>query len=258
MCKVLGYARISRKTQNIERQIRNIRNYCPDCKIYEEAYTGRQISRPKFNQLLKDAKPGDTIVFDSVSRMSRNAAEGIDLYFSLYNKGINLVFLKEGHISTDSYSKALQAAGMKFDLRNETAEETLVSDIIKAVNKFMIAKVQDDIAEAFRQSEKEVEDLRQRTKEGLQTAKEHGQRVGTPKGTSFVTKKSVEAKAVIMKHSRDFNGTLNDADCMKLAECSRNSYYKFKKELKTDMLEAQLREAERKAEQLKVLKATAD
>ena len=57
--------------------------------------------------------------------------------------------------------------------------------------------------------------------------------IGLPKGTSLITKKSVECKAIIQKHSKDFGGTLEDPDVLKLCGCSRNSYYKYKRELKT-------------------------
>ena len=39
-------------------------------------------------------------------------------------------------------------------------------------------------------------------------------------------------KAIIKKHSKDFGGSLEDPDVIKLCGCSRNSYYKYKKELK--------------------------
>lgn len=66
----------------------------PSAILYEEAYTGTKIDRPKFKTLLRLVKPGDTIVFDEVSRMSRNAEEGFELYKELYDKGVELVFLK--------------------------------------------------------------------------------------------------------------------------------------------------------------------
>jgi len=42
----------------------------------------------------------------------------------------------------------------------------------------------------------------------------------------------MQCKAIIKKHSKDFGGTLDDADVMKLCGCSRNSYYKYKREIK--------------------------
>ena len=91
MCKVYGYARISTQTQNIERQIRNIRKYNDSAVIYQEAYTGTKTDRPEWIKLLKQIEKqiskGEkdiTIIFDSVSRMSRNAEEGVKQYFELY------------------------------------------------------------------------------------------------------------------------------------------------------------------------------
>ena len=48
------------------------------------------------------------------------------------------------------------------------------------------------------------------------------------------TKKSKEVKQIIIKHSKDFNGTLTDIDVMKLAGVARKTYYKYKKELKEE------------------------
>ena len=84
---------------------------------------------------------------------------------------------------------------------------------------------------AFAQAEKEVMDLRQRTKEGIQTARINGKQIGTPKGTKLTTKKSIIAKEGIRKYSKDFDGTLKDTEVMKLIGISNNTYYKYKKEL---------------------------
>lgn len=100
-----GYCRISTKQQSIERQVRNIKAAYPDADLKQEAYTGTKIDRPVFDSLIASLKPGDTVVFDSVSRMSRNAEDGYNLYQDLYNKGINLVFLKEHHI-VQTHTKA--------------------------------------------------------------------------------------------------------------------------------------------------------
>ena len=85
---------------------------------------------------------------------------------------------------------------------------------------------------AFEQSEKEVADLHQRTREGIQTARLHGKQIGQLPGKKLVTKKSVKSKQLIQKYSRDFGGSLGDAECIKLIGIARGSYYKYKRELK--------------------------
>ena len=225
MC-TYGYCRISTKQQSIDRQIRNIKNEYSTAVIVTEAYSGTTINRPEWNKLYKKAKAGDTIVFDSVSRMSRNADEGFALYEELYNKGIELVFLKEPHINTATYKKALQ--------NNVSMTGTNVDYILEGVNKYLMALAKEQIRIAFEQSEKEVEDLHQRTREGIATARLNSKQIGQKQGAKLITKKSIEAKEQIKKHSKDFNGTLSDADCMKLIGLARNTYYKYKREMKAE------------------------
>ena len=224
MGKIYSYNRISTNKQSIDRQIRNAKELYPNAIIVEEVFTGTKIyNRPKWNDLIKKVKAGDTIVFDSVSRMSRNAEEGFATYKELFDKGIELVFIKEPHINTETYKKAL-TGGIELT-------GTMVDSILEGINKYLLALAEQQIKLAFEQSEKEVQDLRQRTKEGIETARLNGKQIGLEKGTKLTTKKSVEAKEQIMKYSKDFKGTLKDTEVIKLIGISRNSYYKYKKEL---------------------------
>ena len=215
MC-MYGYCRISQKKQSIDRQIRNIKSAYPDAIIIQEAYTGTSIDRKEWNKLYSRAKAGDTIIFDSVSRMSRNADEGFTAYEELYNRGINLIFLKEPHINTATYKQALES--------NIKLTGGSVDYILEGVNKYLMALAKEQIKLAFQQSAKEVEDLHQRTKEGMETARLNGKQIGQIQGAKLTTKKSITAKEVIKKHSKDFNGTLADADVMTLTGLSRNTY----------------------------------
>lgn len=223
MC-IYGYCRISTKQQSIERQIRNIKAEYADAIIVTEVYTGTKQDRPEWNKLYRKVKHGDSIVFDSVSRMSRNAEEGFNLYEELFNKGIELIFLKEPHINTRTYKKALQ--------NNVSMTGTNVDYILDGVNKYLMALAKEQIRLAFEQSEKEVQDLHQRTKEGIETARLNGKQIGQKQGAKLTTKKSIEAKKDILKYCKDFNGTLTDVECMKLIGLARNTFYKYKRELK--------------------------
>lgn len=225
---IYGYARISRPTQNIERQIRNITEYEPKAKIITEAYTGTTQERSEWCRLLRRLKPDDTIIFDSVSRMSRNAEEGIEEYERLYNEGINLVFLKEHQIDTQTYRSAIHQ-------QIEMTGNEIADEFIKAINNVLMILARKQIYLSFEQAQKEVDDLHKRTSEGIKTAKLRGKQVGRPVGVSIVSQKSVTAKQIILQHSKDFGGTLNDTEVIKLiGNISRNTYYKYKKELKEE------------------------
>lgn len=236
MCNTFGYCRISRKTQNIERQERNITAAYPTAHIIKEAYTGTKIEgRKELDRLLKVIKPGDTIVFDSASRMSRNAAEAIELYEKLFNDNINLVFLKEPHINTSTYRKALDNQ-IEINLNTgNAATDNFIQGIIEALNRYTIDLAKEQIKLVFDQAQKEVDDLHTRTAEGILTAKLKGKQIGQPKGAKLTTKKSIAAKEIIKKHSKDFNGTLTDEEVIKLAQISRNSFYKYKREIREEM-----------------------
>lgn len=229
MCCEYGYARISKAKQSIERQVRNILKSYPAAVIIQEAYTGTTTNRKEWNKLFKTVKDGDTIIFDSVSRMSRNADEGFTAYEELYNRGVNLIFLKEPHINTATYKAALQ--------NNVKLTGGNVDYILEGVNKYLMALAKEQIKLAFNQAEKEVEDLHQRTKEGMETARLNGKQIGLQAGTKLTTKKSIASKEVIKKHSKDFCGTLDDAEVIKLTGLSRNTYYKYKRELKEQGLD---------------------
>jgi len=219
-----GYARISRPKQSIERQIRNIKAAYPDAVIIEEIFTRTRFDRKEWPKLMKKVKAGDEIVFDSVSRMSGNAEEGFSVYEELYNRGVSLVFLKEPHINTETYKKALE--------NNVPLTGSSVDLILEGVNKYLMELAKEQIRLAFEQSEKEVEDLHQRTREGIVTAHLNGKQSGRRPNAVVVTQKSIMAKEIILKHSKDFNGTLNDPDVMQLTGLARNTYYKYKRELR--------------------------
>lgn len=167
-----GIARVSTKKQNLERQVRNISKEYPNAKIIKEIYTGTKLEgRKEFENLLKILKPNDTLIFDSVSRMSRNSVEGCALYEDLFNKKINLIFLKEPHINTSTYQQALEnQINIELSTGNVATDE-FINGMIQILNKYAIALAKEQIIKAFEQSAKEVLDLHQRTIEGLVSAK---------------------------------------------------------------------------------------
>lgn len=164
--KQYGVARISTKKQSIDRQVRNILALYPNASIIKETFTGVKLEgRKEFENLLKILNAGDTLIFDSVSRMSRNAEEGCQLYEDLFNKEIHLIFLKESYIDTDVYRKALNnQINIVLNTGNKATDE-LMKTIISALNKYTLALAKEQIRKAFEQAQKEVDDLHQRTKE---------------------------------------------------------------------------------------------
>ena len=226
---IYGYCRVSTKTQNIEHQERNIKAVYPNAAIIRESFTGtKTYERKAFMKLIDSLKSGDTLVFDSVSRMSRNADEGISLYMKLFSKGIELVFLKERYIDTQVYARNLKD---RIQLTGAIEDE-----IFKGINSYFRMLAEKQIRIAFEQAEKEVTNLQQRTREGMVTAKLNGKQIGIVAGTKLTTKKSIAAKEIIRKHSKTFGGSLSDKECIKLCGVTSKTYYLYKKQLKESEL----------------------
>ena len=234
---IYGIVRISTQKQDMLRQIRNIKAAYPTAIIIKEVYTGTKLKgRKDFEQVINRAKSDDIFVFDSVSRMCRNADEGCELYEQLFYRGINLVFLQEPHINTDVFKQALNnQIQLRIKTGNQATDE-LMNTIIEALNKFTLVLAAQQIRIAFEQAEKEVEDLHQRTREGIETARLSGKQIGQKEGITLHVKKKEPMKKQIRALSKSFDGSNTDIEVMKITGLSKNTYYKYKKELLQEFL----------------------
>ena len=151
--KKFGYIRVSSKDQNEARQVENMRKEgINERDIIIEKQSGKNFDRPKYQSLKQMARKGDTIVFDSITRMGRNMKETTKEYEELVERGINLIFLKEPMLNSD----------------NEQ------SDIMKeAIQKIILT-----VLTAF--AEKERMDIKIRQAEGIEAAMKSGKKFGRP------------------------------------------------------------------------------
>lgn len=219
--KIYGYARVSTMKQSIERQIDNIKAMYPDAIVKSESCTGTKMNRPEWNKIYKEVKKGDTIVFDEVSRMSRNADEGFAVYKELYDRGVNLVFLKESTLNTENFRQTAQVAMTGSD----------VDCILEGLNRYLMILAEKQIRAAFETAQHEVDFLHKRTSEGVRKAQLDGKQVGRAEGAKITTKKSIEAKKKIADLLEKGN---RDYDIIKITGLARNTYYKYKRELKEE------------------------
>lgn len=225
---IYAYIRVSTNKQKMDRQRENIAYYCGEngidfnlVKIYEDKYSGRTLNRPNWEKLFAKVKENDTIIFDEVSRMSRDSEEGFNAYQELFNKKVNLIFIKEPLINTDVYRKGLEK------VINFTTG-TPVDYILNGVNEMMIELAKEQVLLAFKTAEKERVFLSNRTKEGIRESKKKS---GHKVGDTYETKKAHESKQKILELSAAFNGTLNDKKTMEYIGISKPTYYKYKREL---------------------------
>lgn len=237
MKKVYQYIRVSTRKQNPQRQYKNMQSYCEEhgikvCKTFEDKFTGTTADRPQFNKLKvrvnNDIKAGHevTIIFDSVSRMSRNADEGKKQYFEWFDMGVNLIFLHEAPINTDAYKASLREVGYT---------GTDADLILEGVNNFLRKLAHKQIELAFEQAEKEARDIKSRVIEGLEASDNKGGRPKVEGSGRIETEKARQAKEYIKKHNRRFEGNLTDTQTMMCAGISRPTFYRYLREITEDL-----------------------
>ena len=243
MANIYGYMRVSTKHQDVGRQRVNILRVYPEAILYEETHSGGDYNGcVVLTKLLKIVQPGDTIVFDSVSRFSRDNITGPEEYRRLFKMDVNLVFLNEPYINTDNYRKALDVALPRTG--------TFIDPIISGVEEALLQLAEKQVQEAFDQANKEMLDIRKRTSQALQKKIAENRilppdqqiRIGTQKGDTFTTKKKQIALERIREGlekgypdevirnniAGDLKKHLPDSKCK---DISRNTYYNYKREL---------------------------
>lgn len=234
---IVGYARVSTPKQKLDRQIQNLKAAYPDIVIIPEVFTGSTESRPKWQKLLRQCRAGQVkkLVFDEVSRFSRNAESAIEEYKELYNLGIELEFLKEPHINSSIYRQASerQIAISTDSMDADTA--ALINTVVAGLNDYLLSVAEKQIYLAFEHAQKERELLSKRTSEGLKAAVlMKGSSLGRKSGTKIVTKKSKRAKRIIRKQYKLFGGPLTATECFTLAQVTKSTFYRYLNEMREE------------------------
>lgn len=123
---IIGYARVSKAEQNLNRQIDQLKAYGAE-KIIKEKYTGTRKDRPGINTLFELLRPGDSLVVESISRLGRNTLDILLLIQELTTKNVQFISLKENMNTATPTGKAmLQMMSVIAEL-----ERNLLADRVK-------------------------------------------------------------------------------------------------------------------------------
>lgn len=196
--KKFGYVRVSSKDQNEERQIQNMKDLgIEERDIFIDKESGKNMERENYQMLKRLVRTGDTIVFDSLTRLGRNMNDTLEEFRYYEKHKVNLQFIKEPYINV-----------------NYTGEST--NDVIQSA----IQKATLTILSAF--AEKERIDIKQRQAEGIALARKQGKRLGRP--PVEITEEFTDA----YKEWR--SGSITAVGAMKKYDIKRSSFYKLAKQ----------------------------
>ena len=234
--QIIGYARVSTPTQKLSRQIDNLKKAYPDIVIIQETYSGKTQNRPKWQKLLRQCRAGNVskLVFDEVSRFSRNAEEAIKEYKELYELGIELEFIKEPHINSEVYRQASQRQINIDTSAMDTDTAHLLNTVIEGLNDYLLAVAEKQIRLAFERAQAERELLSKRTSEGLKQAKLMGSKVGRQKGEKLETRKKKRAVKIIRQHYKLLGGELTATQCFLLCQVTKSTFYRYINEMREE------------------------
>lgn len=178
----IGYARVSTTDQNTEAQERALAEAGCDHTFTDQRVSGAKTSRPGLDRALAALQPGDTLVIWKLDRLGRSLKHLLSIVEGLADQGVNFVCITEGF------------------------------DTTKPAGKMMFS-----VIGAIAEYERNL--IRERTLEGLKTARLKGRTGGKPK-TDPAVFKLIEFKLS--------NGTTVKDACA-ASGISRNTWYEYVK-----------------------------
>jgi len=198
---IFGYARVSTREQNLDRQLKELEVFGCD-RIYTEKQSGKDFNRPVYREMRAKMRFGDVLVVHDLSRFGRNKEEIRDEWKSLVDEEIDLVVLNMPILDTRKY-KELEGMGQ------------LVSDIVFTLLSWMV----DDDRKRIRTAQQE----------GISIAKQQGKYRGGKKryheGATGKDKVIYERVVQLLSKNKSI------VDIHREVGISRNTIYTIKAEL---------------------------
>ena len=192
--KKMAYARVSSTSQNLDRQIEELKKYVEESNIIVDKASGKDLNRSGF-QALKGPlglRKGDTLIVKSLDRLSRNKGD--------IKK--ELEWFKENQIN-------LQILDLPTTMIQLPDGQEWIRDMINNI----IIEVMSSIAEQERVT------IRQRQREGIDIAKNQGKHMGRPK-----LEKPIEWDKYYDMWKR---GNITAKKVMEILDLKKTSFYKL-------------------------------
>ena len=194
--KVFGYARVSNKEQNEERQLSAFQKFGIDERdIYVDKQSGKDFNRKEYLTLKNILRENDLLVIKSIDRLGRN-------YDMIVNEWKDI-------------TKNIKADIVVIDMplldtrKNKDLLGTFISDIVLQILSYV--------------AEQERTFIKQRQKEGILVAKNNGVKFGRPK-----IEKPQNFDIVVNKWK---NKEIKSKDAMKLLGLKANTFYNMVKDI---------------------------
>ena len=150
-----GYARVSSRSQNLDRQIEELKAFgLTESQLYIDQQSGKDFDRQAYRQLKEVLRPQDLLVIKSIDRLGRNYQAILEEWADLTKRrDVQIVVLDMPLLDTRS--------------RPDNLVGCFISDLVLQILSFV--------------AENERINIKTRQAEGIRIAKEKGKHLGRPR-----------------------------------------------------------------------------
>ena len=204
-----GYARVSSREQNLDRQITALLNAgVIERNIFKEKKSGKNFKREEYQNLLNTLKVGDTLIITELDRLGRNMAEVEREYTRItVDRGCYIKIIKEDFLST-----------------TELAENKIYKDMIQPILLKVISYMAQREREKILERQQMAYNSMQLDEKGRMISNRTGKVIG--RQARYETLKEHEKKLI-----KDWiNGKISCLRVSKILTISRPTLYKIKRE----------------------------
>lgn len=198
---IIGYARVSSKEQNLDRQIQELQNHGCE-KIFTEKQSGKSFkNRPVYQEMRSKLRFGDTLIVHDLSRLGRDKEEIKREWQALIQEDIDIAVLNMPILDTRKYK----------DIKGL---ENVISNIVLELLSWMVDEERKRIREAQR--------------EGIEIAKKQGKYKGRP--VKYHAQAKGKDKIIYDDIVSNLQAGMSVMDIHLKTEVARNTIYRIKKD----------------------------
>ncbi|WP_342437602.1 recombinase family protein [Paenibacillus sp. FSL L8-0436] len=198
-----GYARVSTKDQNEDRQISALREQgIPDEYMFIDKASGKDFQRSEYQLLKRVLREGDTLFVKSINRFGRNKQEILKEWQWLIDAKIHVVVIDIPILDTRKYQE-LEGIGQ------------FIMDLVLQILSWL--------------AEEERKGIKQAQAEGIAEAKKKGKHLGRPQ-MNLNTLTQGQRGILDANYKGWKNNELSAVEFMKKLELKKNTFYKIIRE----------------------------
>lgn len=228
MAKEFAYCSSGCTRPQFENQVDSINRRYPNAIVIKELYSKTVTDRTELMKLMAQLEQDDTLIVNSMDRLSRDPEQLLSYYKDLTDKGVNLIFINQPYMNTEVYTSAMK----EMTSVDSDSKGAVIADGLQHLLKMQITRILEKSWEDLQKNRNHMREVYKK-EAGAEASDAAGGIAGKKK---YESRKSFMVKELIRKYNQGYGGDMNDVQTMEqireeMGTISRNTYYKYKREL---------------------------